>query len=85
MKYFFNLFFMVALAVHGAALNCTASCGNHGPVIRFRFRIKDKKPEYYGYPGFDVSCTEHNYAVLELPTSVKLYIRSIDYESQVLK
>ncbi|KAJ6959247.1 hypothetical protein NC653_037534 [Populus alba x Populus x berolinensis] len=39
---------------HGASLNCTGSCGNRGPDIRFPFRIKDKQPDHCGYPGYDL-------------------------------
>jgi hypothetical protein len=72
-------FFIVFLAGHGASLNCTASCGNRGPDIRFPFRIKDKQPDHCGYPGFDLSCSEDNSTVLKLPTGLSLHIERIDY------
>lgn len=33
-----------------------ASCSHYGPEIRFPFWIKDKQPDYCGYPGFQVFC-----------------------------
>jgi hypothetical protein len=72
-------FFIVFLAGHGASLNCTGSCGNRGPDIRFPFRIKEKQPDHCGYPGFDLSCSEDNSTVLKLPTGLSLHIERIDY------
>lgn len=77
-------FFIVFLAGHGASLNCTASCGNRGPDIRFPFRIKDKQPDHCGYPGFDLSCSEDNSTVLKLPTGLSFLIERIDYRHQLL-
>ncbi|KAJ9178808.1 hypothetical protein P3X46_010659 [Hevea brasiliensis] len=92
MKYFsletsvsvFGLFVLV-LGELGQALPCCpkSSCGS-GPDIRFPFRLKDRQPEPCGYPGFDLSCTERNETLLELPDSVKLYIQDIDYVSQII-
>ncbi|KAJ6370423.1 hypothetical protein OIU76_028658 [Salix suchowensis] len=64
----FYVLFVVFVAGHGAGLNCTGSCGNDGPDIRFPFRIKDEQPDHCGYPGFDLSCSDDNSTVLELPT-----------------
>jgi len=77
-------FFIVYLAGHGASLNCTGSCGNRGPDIRFPFRIKDKQPDHCGYPGFDLSCSEDNSTVLKLPTGLSLHIERIDYIYQLI-
>nr|POF24576.1 ring-h2 finger protein atl22 [Quercus suber] len=58
-------------------------CGYHGPAIRFPFRLKDRQPDQQrGYPGFDLYCSDNNHTVLELPTSVKTFVNSIDYKSQ---
>ncbi|KAK7848852.1 putative ring-h2 finger protein atl21a [Quercus suber] len=59
-------------------------CGYHGPAIRFPFRLKDRQPadQQRGYPGFDLYCSDNNHTVLELPTSVKTFVNSIDYKSQ---
>ncbi|KAJ6860060.1 hypothetical protein NC651_036409 [Populus alba x Populus x berolinensis] len=77
-------FFIVFLADHGASLNCTGSCGNRGPDIRFPFRIKEKQPDHCGYPGFDLSCSEDNGTVLNLPTGLSLLIERIDYRHRLI-
>ena len=59
-------------------------CGN-GPRIRFPFRLKDRQPDQHsGYPGFDLYCSHNNDTVLELASSVKAFVNSIDYESQFI-
>ena len=77
-------FFIVFLAGHGASLNCTGSCGNRGPDIRFPFRIKEKEPDHCGYPGFDLSCSEDNSTALNLPTGLSLLIERIDYRHRLI-
>nr|POF01425.1 putative ring-h2 finger protein atl21a [Quercus suber] len=61
-------------------------CGADGPPIRFPFRrSNDRQPDQpSGYPGFDLYCSHENRTVLELPTSVKAFVNSIDYESQLI-
>jgi hypothetical protein len=59
-------------------------CGAYGPAIRFPFRLSSQ-PEQCGYPGFDLSCTDTNHTVLNLPISVKLFVKEIDYKSQVIQ
>nr|POF22949.1 putative ring-h2 finger protein atl21a [Quercus suber] len=60
-------------------------CGEDGPDIRFPFRLKDRQPDQQcGYPGFDLYCSHNNDTVLELPTSVKTFVSSIDYEFQLI-
>ena len=60
-----------------------SQCGDDGPLIRFPFRLKDRQPDQQrGYPGFDLYCSDNNHTVLELPTSVKTFVNSIDYKSQ---
>ncbi|KAK9994764.1 hypothetical protein SO802_024467 [Lithocarpus litseifolius] len=60
-------------------------CGN-GPPIRFPFRLKDRQPDQRsGYPGFDLYCSHNNDTVLELPTSVKAFVKNIDYKSQLIE
>jgi len=71
----------------GEAQNVCADespCGDHGPAIRFPFRLSSQ-PEQCGCPGFDLSCTDTNDTVLELPISVKLFVKEIDYISQVIQ
>ncbi|KAJ6760289.1 RING/U-BOX SUPERFAMILY PROTEIN [Salix purpurea] len=78
---------LLLLVSHGVGLEdmCREErCKKHGPVIRFPFRIKGKQPDHCGYPGFDLSCTDRKETLLELPTSVKLYVNEIDYASQMI-
>ncbi|RVW91811.1 Rust resistance kinase Lr10 [Vitis vinifera] len=56
-------------------------CSNHGPVIRFPFRLKDQ-PYNCGYPGFEISCIEKKQTILELPYSISLSVKKINYNSQ---
>ncbi|XP_050251077.1 rust resistance kinase Lr10-like isoform X2 [Quercus robur] len=37
-----------------------------------------------GYPGFDLYCNDKNDTVLELPTSVKVFVKQIDYKSHLI-
>nr|POF05588.1 rust resistance kinase lr10 [Quercus suber] len=39
---------------------------------------------YCGYPGFDLYCNDKNDTVLVLPTSVKAFVKHIDYKSQLI-
>ncbi|KAK7827240.1 putative ring-h2 finger protein atl21a [Quercus suber] len=60
-------------------------CGDDGPPIRFPFRLKDRQPDQHcGYPGFDLYCSHNNDTVLKLPTSVKAFVKHIDYKSQLI-
>ncbi|KAK9994766.1 hypothetical protein SO802_024469 [Lithocarpus litseifolius] len=60
-------------------------CRAEGPPIRFPFRLKDRQPDQHcGYPGFDLYCSHNNDTVLELPTSVKAFVKNIYYESQLI-
>ena len=60
-------------------------CG-YGPPIRFPFRLKDRQPDRHcGYPGFDLYCSHNNDTVLELPNSVKAFVKNIDYKSQLIE
>jgi hypothetical protein len=60
-------------------------CGHHGPAIRFPFRLSSQ-PEHCGYPGgFTLSCIDRKHTLLELPNSVKLFVKKIDYKSQVIQ
>ncbi|RXI05145.1 hypothetical protein DVH24_006402 [Malus domestica] len=82
---FFILFTAGLMINLGACQNeCTESrCGDYGPPIRFPFRLREKQPSHCGYPGFDLSCDRSNNTVLELPVSVKFFITSINYKSQL--
>jgi hypothetical protein len=82
------LFLFVAFIVDlGEGQNGCADesrCGHHGPAIRFPFRL-NSQPDHCGYPGFNLSCTETNQTVLELPISVKLFVKKINYKSQAIQ
>lgn len=85
------LLFMVCLnagqhaVVTGTVNNCPdLSCGNQ--VIRFPFRIKGRHPSPCGFPGFDLSCSSSNETlIIELPESVKLTVKNIDYTQQTIE
>ncbi|XP_028104346.1 putative RING-H2 finger protein ATL21A isoform X3 [Camellia sinensis] len=66
-------------------------CNSHGPEIRPPFWLKDNEqqqqqqpPEHCGYPGFDLSCDHENLTMLELPFSVKVAVKEIDYMSRLI-
>lgn len=76
--------------VHGGVdlQDCTErSCSTDGPPIRFPFRLKGMQPVHCGYRGFELSCTHDNQTLLllEMPSSTKLYVKEIDYRSQLIK
>ncbi|XP_030947420.1 putative RING-H2 finger protein ATL21A [Quercus lobata] len=59
-------------------------CGDHGPDVRFPFQlIKDRQPDHHG--GFDLYCNDKDDTVLELSTSVKAFVKKIDYKSQSIE
>ena len=58
------------------------TCGNL--TVRFPFRLIGSQPPQCGYPGFDLQCSS-NQAVVELPGSVKLNVKFIDYISQTIQ
>ncbi|CAL9000265.1 unnamed protein product [Prunus brigantina] len=59
-------------------------CGLEGPAIRFPFRVKGRQPIHCGIRGFDLSCTDDNRTVLEMPSSPKLSIFEINYRSHAI-
>ncbi|KAK7318797.1 hypothetical protein RJT34_03504 [Clitoria ternatea] len=62
-----------------------SSCGIHEPPIRFPFRIKGRQPEWCAYnSSFDLHCTYTNHTVLQLSPSVKAFVKSIDYSTQLM-
>ncbi|EEF48971.1 receptor serine/threonine kinase, putative [Ricinus communis] len=50
----------------------------------FPFGLKVSSQAIVGFPGFDLSCTENHHTLLELPISVKMYVKDIDYRSQTI-
>ena len=84
--FFFLLFMRLFPEIDGGIQydECKASrCSHHGPVIRFPFWLKDQPvPDYCGYPGFELTCSEEKRTILELPNSAKLWVKKINYTSQ---
>ncbi|CAK9178214.1 unnamed protein product [Ilex paraguariensis] len=60
-------------------------CSRHGPSIRFPFWVKAFHSDCYRYPGFELSCDKNKQTILDLPFSVKLFVKKIDYKSQVIR
>ncbi|VVA41385.1 PREDICTED: rust resistance kinase Lr10, partial [Prunus dulcis] len=61
-------------------------CHPDGPAIRFPFRLKGRQPIHCGFPGFDVSCTDDNQTILELPSSsAKFFVDAINYTSHTIR
>ena len=83
--YFFCLLFAISTdcAEIGASEDecMVLRCSDQGPAIRFPFRQQDQ-PENCGYPGFELSCTEKNQTIIDLPSSVKLSVKKINYRSR---
>ena len=83
LRLFLFLFLTLFVEMRGGRDECMTSnrCGDQGPLIQFPFRLKDQ-PRHCGYPGFNLSCTENNQTMLELPVSVKLLVKNITYKSR---
>ncbi|KAK3002277.1 hypothetical protein RJ639_021239 [Escallonia herrerae] len=61
-----------------------ARCGHKGAPIRFPFRLDFHQPEHCGYPGFTLTCNTNHQTVLQLPSSVNLLVKKIDYKLQTI-
>lgn len=82
------LFLKLEVEAEGVSLKdgCTkAQCRDDGPVARFPFRIKGLQPQHCGYPGFELSCSNHTETLLHLSESVKLNVKYIDYKHQTIE
>ncbi|KAK6925980.1 Wall-associated receptor kinase, galacturonan-binding domain [Dillenia turbinata] len=65
--------------------HCVESrCNRSSPVIRFPFRLMGHQPNECGYPGFDLTCTNDNKTLLELPNSIKVFVKNINYSLQTI-
>ncbi|KAF4349486.1 rust resistance kinase Lr10 [Cannabis sativa] len=65
-----------------------ARCGEMEPPIKFPFRLKGKQPPHCGSPrlGFDLSCTNSNKTMLELPNlQLKLFVTQMNYKFQYME
>jgi hypothetical protein len=61
-----------------------SQCERHGPTIRFPFRLNTQQDDC-GYRGCTLSFIDRKHMVLELPISVKLFVKHIDYKYQVIQ
>ncbi|XWS75269.1 hypothetical protein CRYUN_Cryun01aG0071600 [Craigia yunnanensis] len=61
------------------------SCKHGGPRVQYPFRLKGRQPDHCGSHGFNLSCNNKNQTVLELPKSVKLLVKRIDYVHQKIQ
>ena len=86
----FMFFFLIILFVEEMigspspddyCMTSSNGCGQEGVVIQFPFRLKHQ-PYHCGYPGFELSCSENNQTMLELPDSVKFLVKNVFYKSQ---
>ncbi|TYI29489.1 hypothetical protein ES332_A05G319500v1 [Gossypium tomentosum] len=88
----FHFFLIYSAAAVGLAPPSTyldgcqpMSCKRGGPSVRFPFQLKGRQHESCGSPGFNLSCNNKNQTVLELPKSVKLLVKRIDYVKQMIQ
>ena len=74
---FLSLYLLIIISAETSSID--------GPSMRLPFRLKGRQPEWCGHNSwFDLSCTESNHAVLELPFSFKALVKSINYASQLI-
>lgn len=67
---------------------CSASfCSNYTFPIRFPFQLMGEiqQPQYCGYPGFNLTCTNQGDLILNLPYSGDFSVRDIDYLNQEMR
>ena len=84
---FLCFLFVRIIAEVGATVNeCMITrCSQHGPAIQFPFWLKDRQPDHCGFPGFQLSCSEKHQTMIELPNSLKLLVKKIDYKSHKIQ
>ncbi|CAK9171347.1 unnamed protein product [Ilex paraguariensis] len=75
----------VKSGVGGVSQEGERRCRHNGPSIRFPFWVKGFHLDRYRYPGFELSCDKNKQTILDLPFSVKLFVKKIDYKSQVIR
>ncbi|KAI7991341.1 putative RING-H2 finger protein ATL21A [Camellia lanceoleosa] len=77
-----------ALAATGRDDCKPTRCYSDGPNIRYPFWPKDdqqqQQPKHCGYHSFDLSYDHENHTMLELPFSVKVAVKEIEYISQLI-
>ncbi|KAK2977447.1 hypothetical protein RJ640_028608 [Escallonia rubra] len=59
-------------------------CGHKGPTIHFPFQLDFHQLEHYDYPGFTLTCNPNHQTVLQLPSSVNLLVKNINYKLQTI-
>ncbi|KAI8022289.1 Rust resistance kinase Lr10 [Camellia lanceoleosa] len=72
---------------HDECITPTTCCQQGGPDIRFPFWLKGHHHQNCGYHhhGFDLSYIPHSiYPLLQLPFSVNVFVKHIDYKSQTI-
>ncbi|KAK8677352.1 hypothetical protein V6N13_142896 [Hibiscus sabdariffa] len=81
----FHFFLLFTAAAADYPPGCRPkSCKRHGPSVRYPFQLKGQS-DGCGSPGFNLSCDNKNRTVLELPRSVKLLVKRIDYVNQMMQ
>ncbi|KAK8691738.1 hypothetical protein V6N13_075237 [Hibiscus sabdariffa] len=85
--HFFLVSSAAAVALHPPDGCQPTSCKRGGPSVRFPFRLKGLQPDHCGYSisGFNLTCNNDHNTVLELPQSVKLLVKRIDYKNQRIR
>ncbi|CAH9094563.1 unnamed protein product [Cuscuta epithymum] len=81
------LLLLNSLVFTAAAVECRERrCGRTSPAVKFPFRIRGLQPAACGYPlpSFDLSCSSSGETLLQLPDSVTLSVKEIDYASQYI-
>ncbi|XP_059629072.1 rust resistance kinase Lr10-like [Cornus florida] len=91
-KFALLLLFLIFFARQGEGHDeCKVSkCMEKGPPIRFPFWLKNGSqpvslPRHHRYPEFELTCDKRNQTVLELPNSVHLLVKKINYTSQSIQ
>ncbi|GMI90394.1 hypothetical protein HRI_002708700 [Hibiscus trionum] len=79
--HFFLIFSVAAASFYPDGCQPT-SCKRGGPSVQFPFLLKGRQSDGCGYSGFNLTCNNDNHTVLELPQSVKLLVKHIDYKNQ---
>ncbi|XP_051121547.1 rust resistance kinase Lr10-like isoform X2 [Andrographis paniculata] len=72
-----------------------ASCSSSGPVVRFPFWLKNRHPDWCGFPGFELSCSRSGDTELDflfpvkasidkvtIPLNMTVSVGVIDYKEQ---
>ncbi|XP_015878446.3 rust resistance kinase Lr10 isoform X2 [Ziziphus jujuba] len=88
---FLSLFLLVTVNTAGKGTDADeckpTRCKHNGPAIKFPFWLRNRQPPHCGYTGFELSCTttKKKHTVLELPSSVKLFVKHINYTTQQIQ